>query len=502
MAIHEFSIFGISLSTIANLLVALGTILLAIYTCKSVKTSERQLKILQRDQEKPQARDLIRGILYDVNIDLTQEIKAITNSDIIWIKPDYSPNSPIYPLIFPVTPQKDFYVNFRQNFFGKTVLADKRIPILIESIEQKIRDEFLKATFFNSNVYDKSYWNHFFTDVNAEQLTFKQIGIDEVSRHFFRSEDVLTLDIKNAFGNRADKMLKTLKSLGIIKSVDSSTYEVIEEKQDSIGRITKGLPSSKQVFVEKYGKALLGVTVDLTPEQRAIVEELYSVLEKIKARDLSSVWAGYLGKMPNGFGNLLKPKTTSQLHGERRMLLYEAVKKGTFAWAPIAVPLPIILKQFLVVNPASAITLVPLGVAVLFNNLERSIDNKILQLRAHGLSENDPLIKQQKLFKVGARAMQILSIVATIYASIQSGAWVLALALPLFYFTYAYLQQTLISIKQHVEKGFMGIPEIQDEFAAALKANPLALEDGFIEDGAKEDKQGKGRFLIREGLTK
>lgn len=140
MAVYEFSIFGISLSTIANLLVALGTILLAIYTCKSVKTSERQLKILQRDQEKPQARDLIRGILYDVNIELTHEIKAITNSDIIWIKSDSSPNSPIYPLIFTGPSQKDFYDNFRQNFFEKTVLADKRIPILIESIEQKIRE--------------------------------------------------------------------------------------------------------------------------------------------------------------------------------------------------------------------------------------------------------------------------------------------------------------------------------------------------------------------------
>jgi hypothetical protein len=353
-----------------------------------------------------------------------------------------------------------------------------------------------------SNVYDKSYWNHFFTDVNAEQLTFKQIGVDEISRHFFRAEDVLTLDIKNAFGERANKMLKTLQSLGIIKSVDSSTYEVVEEKQDSMGRITKGLPASKQVFVEKYGKELLGINVELSDEQRATVLELYTVLEKIKARDLSGVWAGYLGKMPNGFGNLLKPKTTDQLHGERKMLLYEAVKKGVFAWAPIAVPLPIILKQFLVVNPASAVTLVPLGVAVLFNNLERSIDNKILQLRANGLSENDPLIKQQKLFKVGARAMQVLSIIATIYASVQTGAWVLALALPLFYFTYAYLQQTLISIKQHVEKGFMGIPEIQDEFAAALKANPLALEDGFIEEGDKKAKQGDGRFLIREGLTK
>ncbi|MEN6294248.1 MAG: hypothetical protein ABFD07_19825, partial [Methanobacterium sp.] len=81
---EEYYLFGITLSTIANLLVAFGTILLAIYTYKSVKTSEKQLEILQREKEKPQALEQI-PILNEIQDDLNREIWAILHSDVFWI---------------------------------------------------------------------------------------------------------------------------------------------------------------------------------------------------------------------------------------------------------------------------------------------------------------------------------------------------------------------------------------------------------------------------------
>jgi len=140
--VEEYSLYGISLGTIANLLVAFGTILLAVYTYKSVKTSEKQLEILQREKEKPQALEQI-PILNEIQDDLNREVGVILFSDVLWIVCDDCANSHVAPLIFPVSSRKDFYHFFRQNFFGKPILSDKKIPMLIDSIESQLHERYL-----------------------------------------------------------------------------------------------------------------------------------------------------------------------------------------------------------------------------------------------------------------------------------------------------------------------------------------------------------------------
>ena len=85
----EFLILGISLSTIANLLVALGTILLAYYTYKSVRASEEQVKLARNTIEKPRILEKIHNVLNGIGNEMELELRAIKESDLIWLIPNF-----------------------------------------------------------------------------------------------------------------------------------------------------------------------------------------------------------------------------------------------------------------------------------------------------------------------------------------------------------------------------------------------------------------------------
>ena len=73
----EPELFGIGISTIANMGVAIGTGLLAYYTYRAVKTSEDQVKLTRNAIEKPRILEKIHNVLNWIGNEMEQELRAI-----------------------------------------------------------------------------------------------------------------------------------------------------------------------------------------------------------------------------------------------------------------------------------------------------------------------------------------------------------------------------------------------------------------------------------------
>ena len=80
----EPELFGIGISTIANLGVALGTGALAYYTYKSVRASEEQVKLARHTIEKPRILEKIHETLNGIKSEMLLDLRTIQRMDIIW----------------------------------------------------------------------------------------------------------------------------------------------------------------------------------------------------------------------------------------------------------------------------------------------------------------------------------------------------------------------------------------------------------------------------------
>jgi hypothetical protein len=137
--VDEFSILGISLSTIANLLVALGTILLAYYTYKSVKASEEQVKLAKNTIEKPRILEKIHNVLNGIGNEMDLELRAIQQSDLIWLIGSEHSNIYVVPLVFPISPKKDFNIGFRRLFTGPEYITAEQFSNIIEKVDENLK---------------------------------------------------------------------------------------------------------------------------------------------------------------------------------------------------------------------------------------------------------------------------------------------------------------------------------------------------------------------------
>lgn len=138
-SVEEFSLFGISLSTIANLLVAFGTILLAIYTYKSVKASEEQVKLARNSIEKPRILEKIHNVLNGIGGEMEQELQAILQNDPIWLVGSDQNYLYTIPLVFPISYKKNFNIGFYKLFTGPEYIPTEQFPQIIERIDENLK---------------------------------------------------------------------------------------------------------------------------------------------------------------------------------------------------------------------------------------------------------------------------------------------------------------------------------------------------------------------------
>lgn len=80
----EPELFGIGISTVANFGVALGTVLLAYFTYKSVKASEEQVKLARNTIEKPRILEKIQKTLNGIKNEMQLDLREIQRMEAIW----------------------------------------------------------------------------------------------------------------------------------------------------------------------------------------------------------------------------------------------------------------------------------------------------------------------------------------------------------------------------------------------------------------------------------
>jgi hypothetical protein len=135
----EPEIVGIGISTIANIGVALGTGLLAYYTYKSVKASEEQVKLARNTIEKPRILEKIHTVLNGIGNEVEQEQRTITQSDLIWLIGSEQNNIYLAPLVFPISPKKDFNIGFRRLFTGPEYIPAEQFSQIIERVDENLK---------------------------------------------------------------------------------------------------------------------------------------------------------------------------------------------------------------------------------------------------------------------------------------------------------------------------------------------------------------------------
>jgi hypothetical protein len=140
MAEPEF--FGIGISTIANLGVAIGTGLLAYYTYKSVKTSEEQVKLARNSIEKPRILEKIHNALNSIKNEMDVELGAIDDTDLVWLTGSERNNLYTVPLVFPISPKKEFNVGFRQLFTGPEYIPTEQFSQIIGRVDENLNNRY------------------------------------------------------------------------------------------------------------------------------------------------------------------------------------------------------------------------------------------------------------------------------------------------------------------------------------------------------------------------
>ena len=140
MAEPEF--FGIGISTIANLGVAIGTGLLAYFTYKSVKTSEEQVKLTRNTIEKPRILEKIHHALNTIQNEMGGELRAIGETDLVWLIGSERNNLYTAPLVFPISPKKEFNVGFRQLFTGPEYIPTEQFSQIIGRVGENLNKRY------------------------------------------------------------------------------------------------------------------------------------------------------------------------------------------------------------------------------------------------------------------------------------------------------------------------------------------------------------------------
>jgi hypothetical protein len=149
----EPELLGIGILIWANIAVALGTIILAFFTYKSVKVSETQMELSRKLIEKPRILEKIHNILNNIESELEGERREIEKRSIRWSKENERNASYSYPLTFPLSEKKLFYRSLRFIFVGPEKGNKEIYSKLFQSIDKNLKERQILYNSTNGELY-------------------------------------------------------------------------------------------------------------------------------------------------------------------------------------------------------------------------------------------------------------------------------------------------------------------------------------------------------------
>lgn len=137
----EVVFLDISLETWASIAVAIGTLMLALFTVflaystyRHMQSSDRQLELLKMSTERPMVLEFIRETLNPIYNDLTHENEIIKKKDILWLGENVTNNLDQVPLVFPISLSKDFYASILKMVSPSLITSNPDIEKQLDTI--------------------------------------------------------------------------------------------------------------------------------------------------------------------------------------------------------------------------------------------------------------------------------------------------------------------------------------------------------------------------------
>jgi hypothetical protein len=180
----EPELFGIGISTVANFGVALGTVLLAYFTYKSVKASEEQVKLARNTIEKPRILEKIRETLNGIKSEMVLDLRTIQTMDIIWCDGIQQENIRGMPLSFPYPQKNDYHLGIRRIFSGPEFIPTDQFSQSIDRIDKNLKqrhDTYLKIN----------------SELSRLENIIKTDGFDKRVEHLLSKATTLSLKQRN-----------------------------------------------------------------------------------------------------------------------------------------------------------------------------------------------------------------------------------------------------------------------------------------------------------------
>jgi hypothetical protein len=213
----EPELFGIGISIWASIGVAVGTILLAFFTYKSVKVSEKQIELSRKMVEKPRILEKINKTLNSLKTELESELIDIENTNIKWSRKSDQNNLYLSSLMFPLSRKKQFYLGIQYLFVGPEKGENKKYSKVIRSIDTNIRERYrlyvsidaelsiLERKILNDNFYDRIL--NFFT--NLPEYTLKKDDKGDIFLTYFDGSGTIKI-LKPDLFNIIESMMISL----------------------------------------------------------------------------------------------------------------------------------------------------------------------------------------------------------------------------------------------------------------------------------------------------
>lgn len=107
------------------------------YTYRQSKTTASQHQLELKKVEKPRILEKINE-LNEIRNELEQEQWVIDQADILWFNRNPQRDNSSVPLIFPISPKKDFHIPFHQTFTGPECLNTLDFPQILERIDKNL----------------------------------------------------------------------------------------------------------------------------------------------------------------------------------------------------------------------------------------------------------------------------------------------------------------------------------------------------------------------------
>lgn len=150
----DWGVLGLSIGTIANLAVAGATLVLVIYTYKSVKASEEQVTMNQKEKERPIVLEFINSVSNHIQEEIYNEIRIIEQNAVYWQKKYPIGGRDYATLVFPIPYQKEFYLKFGEMQVPWFLRSDKTLSNRVNGISKNLhkRSEIYKIIERNMEV--------------------------------------------------------------------------------------------------------------------------------------------------------------------------------------------------------------------------------------------------------------------------------------------------------------------------------------------------------------